>query len=176
MITLSKKDWDILISFNDSFIDREVVFKSLGKRANLEEMKHLILETQKFPDKETRFRDIFSKFPHTLDIKEYTNFCRFCLLLPWHNEHENIVGVFQLNWIEKSTDNIFALECFIENIPSYINADNYRYSVIRKIVYSIAAQPKPFCKESLKKMLAKENDENIIELIVHQLKKIQKDV
>ena len=67
---------------------------------------------------------------------------RRLLLLNFHNSHEDIVDLFQTMW-NNSTKNIPILLKAIDNIPEYLEPEDFKYPYIRKIIYAIGAQPQP---------------------------------
>ena len=95
---------------------------------------------------------------------------RRLLLLNFHNSHEDIVDLFQTMW-NNSTENIPILLKAIDNIPEYLEDDDFKYPYIRKIIYAIGAQPQPESLLALEKLTAETNDIKIKELALHQLEK-----
>ena len=95
---------------------------------------------------------------------------RKLLLLNFHNSHEDIVDLFQTMW-NNSTKNIPILLKAIDNIPKYLEDDDFKYPYIRKIIYAIGAQPQPESLLALEKLAAETNDIKIKELALHQLEK-----
>ena len=95
---------------------------------------------------------------------------RRLLLLNFHNSHEDIVDLFQTMW-NNSTENIPILLKAIDNIPKYLEDDDFKYPYIRKIIYAIGAQPQPESLLALEKLTAETNDIKIKELALHQLEK-----
>ena len=95
---------------------------------------------------------------------------RRLLSLNFHNSHEDIVDLFQTMW-NNSTKNIPILLKAIDNIPEYLEDDNFKYPYIRKIIYAIGAQPQPESLLALEKLAAETNDIKIKELALHQLEK-----
>ena len=95
---------------------------------------------------------------------------RRLLLLNFHNSHEDIVDLFQTMW-NNSTENIPILLKAIDNIPEYLEADDFKYPYVRKIIYAIGAQPQPESLLALEKLASETNDIKIKELALHQLEK-----
>ena len=95
---------------------------------------------------------------------------RKLLLLNFHNSHEDIVDLFQTMW-NNSTKNIPILLKAIDNIPKYLEDNDFKYPYIRKIIYAIGAQPQPESLLALEKLAAETNDTEIKELALHQLEK-----
>ena len=95
---------------------------------------------------------------------------RRLLLLNFHNSHEDIVDLFQTMW-NNSTKNIPILLKAIDNIPEYLEPEDFKYPYIRKIIYAIGAQPQPESLLALEKLAAETNDIKIKELALHQLEK-----
>jgi hypothetical protein len=95
---------------------------------------------------------------------------RRLLSLNFHNSHEDIVDLFQTMW-NNSTKNIPILLKAIDNIPEYLEPEDFKYPYIRKIIYAIGAQPQPESLLALEKLAAETNDIKIKELALHQLEK-----
>ena len=95
---------------------------------------------------------------------------RKLLLLNFHDSHEDIVDLFQTMW-NNSTENIPILLKAIDNIPKYLEDDDFKYPYIRKIIYAIGAQPQPESLLALEKLASETNDIKIKELALHQLEK-----
>ena len=95
---------------------------------------------------------------------------RKLLLLNFHDSHEDIVDLFQTMW-NNSTENIPILLKAIDNIPKYLEDDDFKYPYIRKIIYAIGAQPQPESLLALEKLASETNDIKIKELALHQLGK-----
>ena len=95
---------------------------------------------------------------------------RRLLLLNFHDSHEDIVDLFQTMW-NNSTKNIPILLKAIDNIPNYLEDDDFKYPYIRKIIYAIGAQPQPESLLALEKLASETNDIQIKELALHQLGK-----
>ena len=95
---------------------------------------------------------------------------RRLLLLNFHNSHEDIVDLFQTIW-NNSAKNIPILLKAIDNIPTYLEPEDFKYPYIRKIIYAIGAQPQPESLLALEKLAAETNDIKIKELALHQLEK-----
>ena len=95
---------------------------------------------------------------------------RKLLLLNFHNSHEDIVDLFQTMW-NNSTENIPILLKAIDNIPKYLEDDDFKYPYIRKIIYAIGAQPQPESLLAIETLASETNDIKIKELALHQLGK-----
>jgi hypothetical protein len=87
----------------------------------------------------------------------------------WHKEHEDIVGLFQRKF-NNNKQNIQILLQAINNIPEYLQDDDFKYPYIRKLIYAIGAQLEKDNIETLL-ILAKSEDEQIGKLALHQIKK-----
>ena len=61
----------------------------------------------------------------------------------------------------------------IDNIPKYLEDDDFKYPYVRKIIYAIGAQPQPESLLALEKLAAETNDTEIKKLALHQLEKRQ---
>ena len=95
---------------------------------------------------------------------------RRLLLLNFHNSHEDIVDLFQTMW-NNSTENIPILLKAIDNIPEYLEDEDFKYPYIRKIIYAIGTQPQPESLLALEKLTSETNDTEIKKLALHQLEK-----
>lgn len=95
---------------------------------------------------------------------------RKLLLWNFHNSHEEIVDLFQTMW-NNSSENIPILLKAIDNIPEYLEDDDFKYPYIRKIIYAIGAQPQPESLLALEKLTSETNDTEIKKLALHQLEK-----
>ena len=95
---------------------------------------------------------------------------RRLLLLKFHNSLQDILDLFQTMW-NNSTQNIPILLKAIDNIPEYLEDDDFKYPYVRKIIYAIGAQPQPESLLALEKLASETNDIKIKELALHQLEK-----
>ena len=95
---------------------------------------------------------------------------RRLLLLNFHNSHEDIVDLFQTMW-NNNSENIPILLKAIDNIPKYLELEDFKYPYIRKIIYAIGAQPQPESLLALEKLVSETNDTEIKKLALHQLEK-----
>ena len=95
---------------------------------------------------------------------------RRLLLLNFHNSHEDIVDLFQTMW-NNSAKNIPILLKAIDNIPAYLEPEDFKYPYMRKIIYAIGAQPQPESLLALEKLASDTNDTEIKKLALHQLEK-----
>ena len=59
----------------------------------------------------------------------------------------------------------------IDNIPEYLEDDDFKYPYVRKIIYAIGAQPQPESLLALEKLASETNDTEIKKLVLHQLEK-----
>ena len=59
----------------------------------------------------------------------------------------------------------------IDNIPEYLEPEDFKYPYVRKIIYAIGAQPQPESLLALEKLASETNDIKIRELALHQLEK-----
>ena len=70
-----------------------------------------------------------------------------------------------------NTENIPILLKAIDNIPEYLELEDFKYPYIRKIIYAIGAQSQPESLLALEKLAAETNDTEIKKLALHQLEK-----
>jgi len=89
---------------------------------------------------------------------------RKLLLLNFHDSHEDIVDLFQTMW-NNSAKNIPILLKTIDNIPEYLEPEDFKHPYIRKIIYAIGAQPQPESLLALEKLASETNDIKIKEYI-----------
>ena len=70
-----------------------------------------------------------------------------------------------------NTENIPILLKAIDNIPKYLEANDFKYPYVRKIIYAIGAQPQPESLLALEKLASETNDTEIKKLALYQLEK-----
>lgn len=116
------------------------------------------------------FQSIFWFFTFELEIYNRVNFYKKYILNIKHYEHENMVSAFQSTF-NNNTENISILLKALENIPEYLQPEDFKYPYIRKIIYSIGAQPQPESLLALEKLAQETKDKKIKELALHQLEK-----
>lgn len=116
------------------------------------------------------FYSIFWDLPNKLCFSEELRIFRKYLLVKWHHEHEEIVGSFQIIFNDNNKNIPILLEA-INNIPEYLQPEDFKYPYIRKIIYAIGAQPEPYNIEALEKLEYETGDEQIRDLALHQIKK-----
>lgn len=107
------------------------------------------------------------------DIFSYLNIEKKLLSEDWHTTHEDLVGFFQLVF-NNDSENIPVLLKSIDNVPAYLQEDDFKYPYIRKLIYAIGAQPEPYNIEALEKLANETEDEQIRELALHQIEKRKK--
>lgn len=95
---------------------------------------------------------------------------RELLLLNFHDSHEDITSLFQ-SMFNNNIENIFVLLQALENIPKYLQPEDFKYPYVRKIIYAIGAQPQPESLLALEKLALETDDEEIKKLTLHQLEK-----
>ena len=95
---------------------------------------------------------------------------RRLLLLNFHNSHADIVDLFQTMW-NNTSENLPILLKAIDNIPEYLEDDDFKYPYVRKIIYAIGAQPQPESLLALENLASETNDTEIKKLALHQLEK-----
>lgn len=172
MIQLTKENWSFLRSYNPSILDRNFVYSKIKKKADFEQFVELLYGCKKMDDPEICFDCILSKFPISINAKEYTKVCRIFLKELWHRNHESMIGFLQDEVSGKDNENIEALDWLLNNLPEfYKHDDDLKYPFIRKIMYAIASQPK---NEALEYFTQKLNspDERIREFAKIQIKRI----
>ena len=105
-----------------------------------------------------------------MTFKEKEEIYQEFLLQKFHHEHEEMASAFQTIF-NNNTENIPILLKAIDNIPKYLEDDDFKYPYIRKIIYAIGAQPQPESLLALEKLASETNDIQIKELALHQLEK-----
>ena len=116
------------------------------------------------------FETIFWFFSLKLDIKEREKLYQKYILEQSHYVHEEMASAFQTIF-NNNTENIPILLKAIDNIPEYLEDDDFKYPYIRKIIYAIGAQPQPESLLALEKLASETNDTEIKKLALHQLEK-----
>jgi hypothetical protein len=148
MRKLTSDDWTILRAYalvNDS----EATFKALQLRANLDEMKELLLSTEFLARPSNSFYLILQKFPHSMSYHEQEELYRFLLPIDWHDVHDTIIESFMQRYCE-SPKNIDVILERMENVPPrYKNDDTTRYPFLSRCMWAIASQPEPYNVETL---------------------------
>ena len=92
------------------------------------------------------------------------------LLLIFIYSHYDIVYFFHTMW-NNNSENIPILLKAIDNIPKYLEPEDFKYPYVRKIIYAIGAQPQPQSLLALEKLASETNDNEIKKLALHQLEK-----
>ncbi len=160
MIHITDEDWVILKS-HTSVINRNEIFKELNKVANFQEMKELLMSLKDLDkrEREGKFSVLYSGFPHSMDKKQFAEFCRFFLLEKWHHQHEEILEDLSYHDSYLCEENVDAILALMNDLPDFYKAGNdLKYPFIRKCLYAIEGQPKPYSSEGLREVY-RESDE-----------------
>ena len=170
---ITEKDKELILLLCERKISIED-FKTLTKFiANKEILKELLYETKnrinEYNDN-NYFEALFWRLPKILTFKEKEEIYQEFLLQKFHHEHEEMASAFQTIF-NNNTENIPILLKAINNIPEYLEDDDFKYPYVRKIIYAIGAQPQPESLLALEKLASETNDIKIKELALHQLEK-----
>lgn len=174
MIHLTNKDWDDLHLYELGKINSSELQTRIPHAVNYEEFRDILLSYLFNPEDKrynSKFHTLFWFLPKQISQTEESAIYNEFLLKHGHNEHEEIVGLYQIK-LNNNPLNTETLLKAIKNVPNYFSQNESKYSYIRKIIYDIGAQPEPYNVITLK-MLAEENDVKIKELALHQIKKRQ---
>lgn len=68
-------------------------------------------------------------------------------------------------------ENIPILLKAIDNVPKYLEPEDFKYPYVRKIIYAIGAQPQPESFLVLEQLVSQTKDVEIKKLALHQLEK-----
>lgn len=173
MINITDEDWKYFYSYLENFVNREEIYKVIKKKASFEQFVELLYSCRYKEDSINKFGIIFSLFPHSMNVYEFTKMCQIFLKELWHREHETMIGYLQDDESVKSKENIDVLLYLMNNLPEFYKYDDdLKYPFIRKIFYAIASQPKPYSREVLEE-LALNKDERIKEYALYQLERIE---
>ena len=170
---ITEKDKELILLLCERKISIED-FKTLTKfMANKKILKELLYETKnrinEYNDN-NYFEALFWRLPKILTFKEKEEIYQEFLLQKFHHEHEEMASAFQTIF-NNNTENIPILLKAIDNIPEYLEDDDFKYPYVRKIIYAIGAQPQPESLLALEKLASETNDIKIKELALHQLEK-----
>ena len=173
MKNINQKDYELIKDLYHWKIDTNDFKKKTDFKANFQELRSLLYSVKDCIDEEGYnqfFNSILWELPKKLTEKDYEALYQEFLLCNFHNEHENIVSAFQSIY-NNNIKNIPILLKAIDNIPKYLEDDDFKYPYIRKIIYAIGAQPQPESLLALEKLASETNDIQIKELALHQLEK-----
>ena len=173
MKNINQKDYELIKDLYHWKIDTNDFKKKTDFKANFQELRSLLYSVKDCIDEEGYnqfFNSILWELPKKLTEKDYEALYQEFLLCNFHNEHENIVSAFQSIY-NNNIKNIPILLKAIDNIPKYLEDDDFKYPYIRKIIYAIGAQPQPESLLALEKLASETNDTEIKKLALHQLEK-----
>jgi hypothetical protein len=163
---------EIMTRFYSSEIDKNGIVKLYSERVTSSDLANSFLSAFTNKDLVLLENSFFVGFTLNIISNKHQEILLKLLGENWHREHEDITGLFQRNFND-NTENIFSLLKAINKIPEYLNEDDFKYPYIRKLIYSIGAQPEPNNIEELEKLANETNDKQIRELALHQIKKRQ---
>jgi hypothetical protein len=168
MIKVSEKDWEIF--YKNYKLSRDELFPIFPYKANFEELKQLLLESKTDSIFDSRFGEIFWRFPISILDNDFVKLLHFFLLEYWHHEHETIISLLQ-QYYNKDRKSIMYLMQLLSSPPDFYKHDeDLKYPFIRKIIYAIGAQPEPYNIEALE-TISQSEDGRIKELALHQIEK-----
>ena len=171
MESISQKDIELIEKL--CLWDIEQFEGKTSFKANYQQLRKLLYYVKDYSDEEgynQYFHSILWELPQKISEVGYKELYKEFLLDNFHNEHEEIVSAFQITY-NNDIENIPILLKSIENIPEYLQKEDFKYSYIRKIIYAIGAQPQPESLLALEKLVSETNDKKIKELALHQIEK-----
>ena len=173
MKNINQKDYELIKDLYHWKIDTNDFKKKTDFKANFQELRSLLYSVKDCVDEEGYnqfFNSILWELPKILTFKEKEEIYQEFLLQKFHHEHEEMASAFQTIF-NNNTENIPILLKAIDNIPEYLEDDDFKYPYVRKIIYAIGAQPQPESLLALEKLASETNDIKIKELALHQLEK-----
>jgi hypothetical protein len=173
MKSIDQKDYELIKDLYHWKIDANEFKRETEFKANFEELRYLLYSVKDCKDEEGYnqfFNSILWELPKKLSEKDYETLYQEFLLCNFHSEHEEIAGAFQIIY-NNNIENIPILLKAIDNIPKYLEPEDFKYPYVRKIIYAIGAQPQPESLLALEKLASETDDEKIKELALHQLEK-----
>ena len=173
MKNINQKDYELIKDLYHWKIDTNDFKKKTDFKANFQELRSLLYSVKDCIDEEGYnqfFNSILWELPKILTFKKKEEIYQEFLLQKFHHEHEEMASTFQTIF-NNNTENIPILLKAIENIPKYLEDDDFKYPYVRKIIYAIGAQPQPESLLALEKLASETNDTEIKKLALHQLEK-----
>ncbi|GAA5042328.1 hypothetical protein GCM10011506_44300 [Marivirga lumbricoides] len=172
MRELTEKELSTLKRRSAGLITKEELEKEINFRASYSEMKYYLDSFMTSKDYHN-FEAVLWDMPNQLTKEEEGKLYQKYLITQDHFQHSSIVTAFQTYFNDDST-NIPVLIQAITNIPSYLEGEDIKYPYIKKIIYSIGAQPEPYNFEALEKLSNETKDDRIRDLGLHQIEKRKK--
>jgi hypothetical protein len=166
---MTKEEFDILEKMCAGLITQEEVDAVINWKKSKAEIEELLDNCLAQGNPENNFEVYFWNTPSDLSQKEDEELNRKYLLIDGHFEHENIASGFQ-TYYNYSPENVNILIQAIKNVPKHLEAEDFKYSYIRKCIYAIGAQPEPENFNGLN-LLTESEDIQIKELAIHQIEK-----
>jgi hypothetical protein len=166
---LSSIEKEVLIKCSAGIISKEELANAIPNKVNYTEFLDLLWSTCLTNDS-SMFEALIWCMPKQLSKDEEEMIFKEFLIEENHFQHENFVTAFQTDFNLNSENALFLLN-LIKAIPHYLQAEDFKYPYIRKIIYAIGAQPEPYNMEALEKLTNETNDEQIKGLALHQIKK-----
>jgi hypothetical protein len=173
MEVISSKNQQLIKDLCDWKINREQFIEKTAFKANYEQLRYLLLSVKDYINKNEYnqyFGAILWDLPNSMSNKEDEALFQEFLLCDFHSEHENMASAFQSTF-NNNIENIPILLKAIDNIPKYLEPEDFKYPYVRKIIYAIGAQPQPESFLALEQLVSQTNDVEIKKLALHQLEK-----
>jgi hypothetical protein len=168
-MTITEENKAQLIQCSAGLISNENIGLLISYKVDFNEFNELLDDVYS-EGNHSLFEAVLWCMPNRLSSKELEQIYSKYILSTNHREHERIVRLFQLEFIN-DVSNIETLLIALNNIPDYLGTNDFKYPYIRKIIYAIGAQPAPNSIEALEEIANQTNDEQIRDLAVHQIAK-----
>ena len=173
MEVISSKNQQLIKDLCDWKINREKFIEKTAFKANYEQLRYLLLSVKNYlneNDYNQYFATILWDLPNSVSNKEDQDLFQEFLLCDFHSEHENMASTFQSTF-NNNIENIPILLKAIDNVPKYLEPEDFKYPYVRKIIYAIGAQPQPESFLALEQLISQTNYVEIKKLALHQLEK-----
>lgn len=119
------------------------------------------------------FDTILWKLPNSMSKEEDEALFQEFLLCDFHSEHENMASAFQSTF-NNNIENIPILLKAIENVPKYLEPEDFKYPYVRKIIYAIGAQPQPESFLALEQLVSQTKDVEIKKISFTPIRKAER--
>ena len=175
MEIISSKNQQLIKDLCDWKINREKFIEKTAFKANYEQLRYLLLSVSVKDyldenDYNQYFDTILWKLPNSMSKEEDEALFQEFLLCDFHSEHEDMASAFQSTF-NNNIENIPILLKAIDNVPKYLEPEDFKYPYVRKIIYAIGAQPQPESFLALEQLVSQTNYVEIKKLALHQLEK-----
>lgn len=173
MKNISQEDLKLIKNLYLWNIDVNEFEEKTSFKANYDQLRGLLYSVKDDFNSENYnqyFNSILWELPQNINQREYEELYKEFILKDFHNEHEEMASSFQLTF-NNNIENISVLLKALENIPEYLQPEDFKYPYVRKIIYAIGAQPQPESLLALEQLASQTDDEEIKKLTLHQLEK-----